>query len=112
MTGMKAGVNGFMEALKARTPGEVEFHQAVQEVVNSIWDVYQQNPRYQKAKILERMVEPERVIMFRVPWIDDVGEVHVNRGYRVEFNAALGPYKGGSAFSSYGDTLCPEVPGL
>lgn len=95
---MKAGVNGFMEALKARTPGEVEFHQAVQEVVDSIWDIYRQNPGYQKAKILERMVEPERVIMFRVPWIDDVGEVHVNRGYRVEFNAALGPYKGGLRF--------------
>lgn len=95
---MKAEISDFMEALKARTPGEAEFHQAVQEVVESIWDVYQKNPRYQKAKILERMVEPERVIMFRIPWIDDLGEVRVNRGYRVEFNSALGPYKGGLRF--------------
>jgi len=87
-----------MEALKTRTPGEREFHQAVQEVVESIWDVYQKNPRYQKAKILERIVEPERTIIFRVPWIDDRGEVQVNRGYRVEFNSAIGPYKGGLRF--------------
>jgi glutamate dehydrogenase (NADP+) len=97
---MKTDINDFMESLKARTPGEREFHQAVQEVVESIWDVYKQNPRYQKAKILERMVEPERVIMFRVPWIDDRGEVQINRGYRVEFNSALGPYKGGLRFHS------------
>ena len=95
---MKADINEFMEALKARTPGEREFHQAVQEVVESIWDVYQKNPRYQKAKILERIVEPERTIIFRVPWIDDRGEVQVNRGYRVEFNSAIGPYKGGLRF--------------
>ncbi len=95
---MKADINEFMEALKARTPGEREYHQAVQEVVESIWDVYQRNPRYQKAKILERMVEPERVVMFRVPWVDDLGNVQVNRGYRVEFNSALGPYKGGLRF--------------
>nr|WP_245995052.1 NADP-specific glutamate dehydrogenase [Mangrovibacterium diazotrophicum] len=91
-------MNEFMQALIAKTPGETEFHQAVQEVVETIWDVYQKNPRYQKAKILERMVEPERVIMFRVPWIDDKGEVQINRGYRVEFNSALGPYKGGLRF--------------
>ena len=95
---MRTDINDFMEALKARTPGEQEFHQAVQEVVESIWDVYLKNPRYQKARILERMVEPERVIMFRVPWIDDQGEVRINRGYRVEFNSALGPYKGGLRF--------------
>ncbi len=95
---MKTDMNQFMEALKARTPGENEFHQAVHEVVESVWDVYQRNPRYQKAKILERMVEPERVVMFRVPWIDDQGDVQVNRGYRVEFNSALGPYKGGLRF--------------
>ena len=97
---MKKDINDFMESLKARTPGEREFHQAVQEVVESIWEVYKQNPRYQKAKILERMVEPERVITFRVPWIDDRGEVQINRGYRVEFNSALGPYKGGLRFHS------------
>jgi glutamate dehydrogenase (NADP+) len=95
---MRADFNEFMMALKAKTPGENEFHQAVQEVVESIWDVYIKNPRYKKAKILERMVEPERVIMFRVPWIDDLGEVQINRGYRVEFNSALGPYKGGLRF--------------
>lgn len=91
-------MNDFMQALKARTPGEPEFHQAVQEVVETIWDVYQKNPRYQKAKILERMVEPERVIIFRVPWADDRGDVQINRGYRIEFNSALGPYKGGLRF--------------
>lgn len=95
---MREDINDFMLGLKAKTPGENEFHQAVQEVVESIWDVYQKNPRYKKAKILERMVEPERVIMFRVPWIDDQGEVQINRGYRVEFNSALGPYKGGLRF--------------
>jgi glutamate dehydrogenase (NADP+) len=95
---MKADINEFLEALKVRTPGEREFHQAVQEVIESIWDVYQKNPRYQKAKILERIVEPERTIIFRVPWIDDRGEVQVNRGYRVEFNSAIGPYKGGLRF--------------
>ncbi|MCW0482485.1 NADP-specific glutamate dehydrogenase [Gaoshiqia sediminis] len=95
---MRTDINEFMEALKARTPGEQEFHQAVHEVVESIWDVYLKNPRYQKTRILERMVEPERVIMFRVPWIDDQGEVRINRGYRVEFNSALGPYKGGLRF--------------
>ena len=98
MSDMNTDMNQFMEALKARTPGEREFHQAVHEVVESVWDVYQSNPRYQKAKILERMVEPERVVMFRVPWVDDQGGVQVNRGYRVEFNSALGPYKGGLRF--------------
>lgn len=95
---MKADINEFLEALKARTPGEREFHQAVQEVVESVWDVYKRNPRYQNAKILERMVEPERTIIFRVPWIDDRGEVQINRGFRVEFNSAIGPYKGGLRF--------------
>jgi glutamate dehydrogenase (NADP+) len=95
---MKADIKEFLEALNVRTPGELEFHQAVQEVVESIWDIYQKNPRYQKAKILERIVEPERTIIFRVPWIDDRGEVQVNRGYRVEFNSAIGPYKGGLRF--------------
>ena len=95
---MTTEINDFMVALKARTPGENEFHQAVQEVVESIWDIYQSNPRYKKAKILERMVEPERTIMFRVPWVDDKGDVQINRGYRVEFNSALGPYKGGLRF--------------
>jgi glutamate dehydrogenase (NADP+) len=95
---MKADINEFISKLENRTPGEKEFHQAVEEVIGSVWDFYQKNPRYQQANILERMVEPERVIMFRVPWVDDRGEVQVNRGYRVEFNSALGPYKGGLRF--------------
>jgi glutamate dehydrogenase (NADP+) len=95
---MNTEINSFMESLKARTPGESEFHQAVFEVVESVWDTYNSNPRYKQAKILERMVEPERVIMFRVPWMNDRGDVEINRGYRVEFNSALGPYKGGLRF--------------
>ncbi len=95
---MKAEINEFMESLKLRTPGEKEFHQAVQEVAESVWDFYQNNPKYMKNKILERMCEPERTIMFRVPWVDDRGEVQINRGYRVEFNSAIGPYKGGLRF--------------
>lgn len=95
---MYSGIELFMESLKARTPGEAEFHQAVYEVVESVWDVYNSTPKYKQAKILERMVEPERVIMFRVPWMNDKGGVEINRGYRVEFNSALGPYKGGLRF--------------
>ena len=95
---MNTGIVNFMEELKARTPGENEFHQAVLEVVETVWEVYDANPRYKKAKILERMVEPERTIIFRVPWVNDLGEVEVNRGYRIEFNSALGPYKGGLRF--------------
>lgn len=95
---MHTDMKEFIQSLKARTPGEVEFHQAVEEVVGTIWDLYQKNPRYQKEKILERMCEPERTIIFRVPWIDDNGGVQVNRGYRVEFNSAIGPYKGGLRF--------------
>ena len=91
-------INEFIANLERKTPGENEFHQAVEEVITSVWDFYKKNPRYQKAKILERMCEPERVIMFRVPWVDDRGEVQINRGYRVEFNSALGPYKGGLRF--------------
>ncbi|NCB07695.1 MAG: NADP-specific glutamate dehydrogenase [Bacteroidia bacterium] len=95
---MNANINEFIVSLEKRTPGEKEFHQAVEEVIGSVWGFYQNNPKYQSAKILERMVEPERVIMFRVPWVDDRGEVQINRGYRVEFNSALGPYKGGLRF--------------
>jgi glutamate dehydrogenase (NADP+) len=97
---MKAEMNEFMESLKMRTPGEKEFHQAVQEVAESVWDFYMNNPMYRKNKILERMCEPERTIIFRVPWVDDQGEVQINRGYRVEFNSAIGPYKGGLRFHS------------
>lgn len=95
---MPKKVTDFMETVIAKNPGEAEFHQAVREVVESILPFLEQNKKYLKAKILERIVEPERVIMFRVPWIDDKGDVRVNRGYRVEMNSAIGPYKGGLRF--------------
>jgi len=88
----------FMKMCEASNPGEPEFLQAVSEVVESVEPVLEKHPEYRKAKILERMVEPERVIMFRVPWVDDKGEVQINRGYRVQVNGAIGPYKGGFRF--------------
>ncbi|MCB5254887.1 MAG: NADP-specific glutamate dehydrogenase [Candidatus Cloacimonetes bacterium] len=88
----------FMAKVEAKNPGEPEFLQAVKEVIETVWDAYESNPRFVKNNILERIVEPERVIIFRVPWMDDKGEVHVNRGYRVQFNSAIGPYKGGIRF--------------
>ena len=91
-------VDAFMESVINKNPGQEEFHQAVEEVVESIWTYLQENPHYQHSKILDRIVEPERVIMFRVPWRDDQGMAQVNRGYRVEFNSAIGPYKGGLRF--------------
>lgn len=95
---MTISVQEFMAEVRRKNPAESEFHQAVQEVVESLVPFIQKNPKYEKAKILERIVEPERVIMFRVPWLDDEGEVQVNRGYRIEMNSALGPYKGGLRF--------------
>ncbi len=86
------------DALLARNPGEPEFHQAVYEVLSSLAPLVDQHPEYAQWAILERLVEPERQLMFRVPWADDQGKIHVNRGYRVEFNSALGPYKGGLRF--------------
>src|SRR4030066_1324772 len=83
---------------KGKNPSEPEFHQAVQEVVESLSLVLERYPEYRAARILERIVEPERVIMFRVPWMDDQGEIHVNRGFRIEMNSAIGPYKGGLRF--------------
>lgn len=96
---MSRFVDEFMAALKARDPGEAEFHQAVQEVAESLAHVFTLRPQYREARILERMVEPERVVMFRVPWVDDAGVVQVNRGFRVQMNSAIGPYKGGLRFS-------------
>jgi glutamate dehydrogenase (NADP+) len=90
--------NDFMNKMAAKNQGEPEFLQAVKEVVETIWDFYINEPRLVKANIMERIVEPERVIIFRVPWVNDKGEVHVNRGYRVQFNSAIGPYKGGCRF--------------
>ena len=87
-----------MQALEAKHPGEAEFLQAVREVLLSIEDVYNEHPEFERAKLIERLVEPDRILTFRVPWVDDQGEVHVNLGYRVQFNNAIGPYKGGMRF--------------
>ena len=87
-----------LQLVKDKDPGQREFHQAVTEVMASIKPVIDRNPEYRAAKILERLVEPERVILFRVPWVDDQGDVQVNRGYRIEMNSAIGPYKGGLRF--------------
>ena len=87
-----------MTALEARHPGEHEYLQAVREVLLSIEDVYNEHPEFERAKLIERLVEPDRIVTFRVPWVDDHGEVHVNLGYRVQFNNAIGPYKGGIRF--------------
>ncbi|MBI2900657.1 MAG: NADP-specific glutamate dehydrogenase [Planctomycetes bacterium] len=95
---MSQAAGEFVAKIKAKNPGEPEFHQAVQEVVDSIWSHLDKNPQYRKAKILERICEPERVILFRVPWLDDRGEIQVNRGYRIQMNSAIGPYKGGLRF--------------
>ena len=93
-------VEKIMSALEQKHPGESEYLQAVREVLLSVEEVYNQHPEFEKAKIIERIVEPERIITFRVPWVDDKGEVHVNLGYRVQYNSAIGPYKGGLRFHS------------
>ncbi len=95
---MDPNVEKFMAAIKAKNPGENEFHQAVHEVAESLIPFIEENPKYKHAKILERIAEPERVILFRVPWLDDKGEVQINKGYRIEMNSAIGPYKGGLRF--------------
>ncbi len=87
-----------LKVIKNRDPGEKEFHQAVEEVLETVQPVLDRNPEYRQAAVLERITEPERVIMFRVPWMDDQGQVQVNRGYRLEMNSAIGPYKGGLRF--------------
>ncbi len=95
---MSEYVSSLMSEVKAKNPSEPEFHQAVQEVIESLSIVLDKHPEYRNAKILERIIEPERVIMFRVPWMDDQGIIRVNRGYRIEMNSAIGPYKGGLRF--------------
>jgi len=95
---MSQSVEAFMDRVVARNPGEPEFHQAVREVAESLMPLVESTPAYRRDKILERLVEPERIIIFRVPWVDDRGEIHVNRGFRIEMNSALGPYKGGLRF--------------
>ncbi|MGQ9649604.1 MAG: NADP-specific glutamate dehydrogenase [Phycisphaerae bacterium] len=91
-------VQNVLEMVIKRNPGEPEFHQAVREVLESLQPVFDRHPKYEKHRILERFCEPERVIIFRVPWLDDKGNIQVNRGYRIEFNSAIGPYKGGLRF--------------
>jgi len=95
---MDPRVEKFMAIVKAKDPGEPEFHQAVQEVVESLIPYIEENPKYKHAKILERMIEPERVIIFRIPWVNDLGEPQINRGIRIQMNSAIGPYKGGIRF--------------
>lgn len=91
-------VNDIMTNLEAKHPGELEFLQAVKEVLTSIEEVYNQHPEFEKARIVEQLVEPDRIFTFKVPWVDDQGDIHVNTGYRVQFNNAIGPYKGGLRF--------------
>ncbi|MFI3318577.1 MAG: NADP-specific glutamate dehydrogenase [Rikenellaceae bacterium] len=95
---VKNYIDSFMADIKSKNPNEPEFHQAVHEVVESVAPYLFENPKYMKMKVLERIAEPERVIMFRVPWIDDSGEIQINKGYRVQMNSAIGPYKGGLRF--------------
>lgn len=97
-SGVNEYINSVIDSVITKNPGEKEFHQAVREVLESLVPVIERHPEFKKARILERIVEPERVIIFRVPWQDDKGEVHVNRGYRVQMNSAIGPYKGGLRF--------------
>src|SRR5574344_936667 len=98
MANLEVQLNEFMTKVIAKNPGEPEFHQAVREVAESLMPFIEENPKYKRAKILERMAEPERVIIFRVPWLDDSGEIQVNRGFRIQMNSAIGPYKGGLRF--------------
>jgi len=95
---MSQAVEAFMANIKAKDPAQPEFHQAVFEVASSLMPFIEKNPRYRKAKVLERICEPERVILFRVPWMNDNGDVQINRGFRIEMNSAIGPYKGGLRF--------------
>src|SRR5690554_6279958 len=91
-------IHDTIEQLKQTSPAQTEFYQAVEDVLDSLEPLLEQNPKYREQAILARIVEPERQIMFRVPWMDDEGRVQVNKGYRIEFNSALGPYKGGLRF--------------
>src|SRR5512145_1669764 len=95
---MDPRVQQFMAMIKTKNPGETEFHQAVQEVAESLIPFIEEHPRYKHGRVLERIAEPERVIIFRVPWLNDKGEVEINRGFRIEMNSAIGPYKGGLRF--------------
>ena len=107
-----AAIQAFMDRVAERNPNEPEFLQAVEEVAEAIVPFMEDNPKYKDANILERIVEPERVIMFRVPWTDDAGNVHTNRGFRVEFNSAIGPYKGRVALPPHREFEHPQVFGV
>lgn len=91
-------IDAFMAELKRKNPGELEFHQAVQEVAEKIWPFLDEHPEYREARVFERLTEPDRVVMFRVSWQDDQGQIRINRGYRIQFNGSIGPYKGGLRF--------------
>ena len=91
-------LNEFMSYVQERNPAQPEFIQAVDEVIESLWPFINQNPKYSEQGLLERLIEPDRMIMFRVSWVDDLGQVRVNRGYRIQHNSAIGPYKGGIRF--------------
>ena len=101
-----------LQLVKQRNPNEPEFIQAAEEVIASILPVLDKNPEYKKLRLLERMLEPERLISFRVTWLDDKGDVQVNRGYRVQMNSAIGPYKGGLRFHPFCEPECVEVFGF
>lgn len=98
MSKFQKEIDAFMQKVKAKNPGESEYHQAVHEVAESVIPFMEDHPQYKSAKILERISEPERVVMFRVPWIDDKGDFQINRGFRIQMNSAIGPYKGGLRF--------------
>ena len=100
-----------LDELKARYPEQPEFIQAATEILGTIQPALDAHPEYEEAALLERLVEPERIVMFRVPWVDDQGKVQVNRGYRVEFNSAIGPYKGGLRFNPTVNPGHAQVPG-
>ena len=93
-----SSLSDFLDYVKARDPHQPEFLQAVEEVMMSLWPFIEKNPKYAQYGLLERLVEPERVIQFRVSWMDDQGETHVNRAFRVQYNSAIGPFKGGMRF--------------
>ena len=107
---MAGYVDRVIAEIEAKNPGELEFHQAVREAYQTLAPVLEENRRYEEAKILERMAEPERIITFRVTWVDDLGQVQLNRGFRVQMNSAIGPYKGGLRFHPTRLSRAAQVP--
>jgi glutamate dehydrogenase (NADP+) len=105
-------LNQFLESVQQRDPNQNEYLQAVREVLESLWPFIERNPRYASNALLERLVEPERVIQFRVSWMDDKCQVRVNRAFRIQHNNAIGPYKGGMRFHPSVNLVDPEIPGL